>query len=59
MGLEERAQVWGLTFPLDNPSNPEGVVEQFTAEFELLEQRLNDRLVQRLQDCLLYTSRCV
>jgi|GEM_PF-23516 len=50
MGLEERAQVWGLTFPLDNPGNPEGVVEQFTAEFELLEQRLNDRLVQRLQE---------
>ena len=50
LGQEERAQVWGMTFPMDDPSNPEGVVERFAAEFELLEQRLNDRLVQRLQE---------
>ena len=50
MGLEARAQVWGVTFPMDDPANPEGVVERLSAEFELLEQRLNDRLVKRLQD---------
>ena len=50
LGQEERAQVWGLTLPMDDPANPQGVVERFTAEFELLEQRLNDRLVKRLQE---------
>jgi type VI secretion system protein ImpL len=50
LGQEERAQVWGMTFPTDDPADPEGVVERFTAEFELLEQRLNDRLVARLQE---------
>ncbi|MDQ5908898.1 MAG: type secretion system protein ImpL [Pseudomonadota bacterium] len=50
LGQEERTQVWGMTLPMDDPANPEGVVEQFTAECELLEKRLNDRLVERLQD---------
>ena len=50
MGQEARAQVWGVTFPMDDSANSEGVVERFSAEFELLEQRLNDRLVKRLQD---------
>ncbi len=50
LGQEERAQVWGMTFPMDDPADPEGVVERFSAEFELLEQRLNDRLVARLQE---------
>ena len=50
LGQEERAQVWGMTFAMDDPANPEGVVEHFAAEFELLEQRLNDRLVERLQE---------
>jgi len=50
LGKEERDQVWGATFPMDDPANPEGVVQNFTTEFELLEQRLNDRLVARLQN---------
>ena len=50
LGQEDRAQVWGATFPMDDPANPEGVVEHFRSEFERLEQRLNDRLVERLQD---------
>ena len=50
MGQEGRAQVWGVTFPMDDPANPEGAVEHFNAEFEILEQRLNDRLVERLQE---------
>ena len=50
LGQEERAQVWGATLPMDDPANPEGVVQHFIAEFELLEQRLNDRLVERLQN---------
>ena len=50
LGQEERAQVWGATFPMDDPSDPQGVVEHVAAEFELLERRLNDRMVQRLQE---------
>ena len=50
LGKEERDQVWGATFPMDDPANPQGVVQGFTAEFELLERRLNDRLVERLQN---------
>ena len=50
LGQEERAQVWGMTFPMDDPANPEGVVEHFAAEFDLLEQRLNDRLIKHLQE---------
>jgi type VI secretion system protein ImpL len=50
LGQEERAQVWGVTFPMDDPAHPEGVVERFAGEFDLLEQRLNDRLVKRLQE---------
>ncbi|MCB1778023.1 MAG: type VI secretion system membrane subunit TssM, partial [Candidatus Competibacteraceae bacterium] len=50
LGQEERAQVWGMTLPMDDPTESEGVVEHFSAEFELLEKRLNDRLVERLQN---------
>ncbi len=50
LGQEERAQVWGATFPMDDPSHPEGVVENVAAEFELLERRLYDRMVERLQE---------
>lgn len=46
---EERAQVWGMTFALDNPKNAEGPIGHFLDEFALLEQRLNARLVERLQ----------
>jgi type VI secretion system protein ImpL len=34
LGKEERDQVWGMTFPMDDPANPEGVIQNFTAEFE-------------------------
>ncbi|MDS4025604.1 MAG: type VI secretion system membrane subunit TssM [Candidatus Contendobacter sp.] len=50
LGHEQRAQVWGATLPMDDPANPRGVVEHFASEFELLERRLNDRLVARLQE---------
>ncbi|KAB2924334.1 MAG: type VI secretion system membrane subunit TssM, partial [Candidatus Contendobacter sp.] len=50
LGQEERAQVWGMTLPMDDPAKSEGAVEHFVGEFELLEQRLNDRLVERLQE---------
>jgi type VI secretion system protein ImpL len=45
----ERAQVWGMTFALDDPKNTEGPIGHFLDEFALLEQRLNACLVERLQ----------
>lgn len=46
---EEQSQVWGITFPLqENHDNPP--LEKFPMEFSLLEQRLNARLVDCLQD---------
>lgn len=50
LGSDERAQVWGMTLPLDDlqDDESEGVYELFEPEFDLLEQRLNQRLLQRL-----------
>lgn len=60
-GKEERMQVWGTTFPLSE--NEDAIpLANFDSEFTLLEQRLNSRLIDYLQDerdiqkrALLYT----
>jgi type VI secretion system protein ImpL len=44
---DKRAQVWGATFPLAH--NEAGRVGGFVAEFHALIERLNDRLLGRLQ----------
>ena len=44
---EKRGQVWGMTFPLSKTG--EGTAGLFTAEFSLLVERLNQRLLDRLQ----------
>ncbi len=49
LGKEEREQVWGVTFPLDEGAEPGGAVAHFPEEFDLLVERLNDRLVERMQ----------
>lgn len=49
LNKEARAQVWGMTFALDDGAAGEGPLAQFGAEFAGLEQRLNERLVERLQ----------
>lgn len=46
---EERAQVWGMTFALDDGKSASGPLQDFPREFAALEHRLNDRLVERLQ----------
>jgi type VI secretion system protein ImpL len=59
-GREERAQVWGTTFPLvEKGGNP---ITDFNERFSALEKRLNERLLDRLQQerdtqtrALLYT----
>ena len=49
MGKEERAQVWGMTFPYAAGAAPASAAPGFAAEFAALEQRINARLVDRLQ----------
>ncbi len=44
---ERRGQVWGTTFPLSKTG--EGTAGLFTAEFGLLVEHLNQRLLDRLQ----------
>jgi type VI secretion system protein ImpL len=44
---ETRAQVWGMTFPLE--SGPEGSSGKFAGEFAALMTRLQARLLERLQ----------
>lgn len=46
---EARAQVWGFTFALDDGQQAGGPLQAFGSEFAALEQRLNQRLVERLQ----------
>lgn len=43
LSREERGQVWGMTFP------PEGTLAAFPAEFDQLEQRLQARVLARMQ----------
>ncbi len=50
LGREEREQVWGVTLPLDDgKETSEAAVSHFPAEFDALIERLNDRLLTRLQ----------
>ncbi|MBU6498086.1 MAG: type VI secretion system membrane subunit TssM, partial [Rhodospirillales bacterium] len=46
---EKRAQVWGTTFPLAAGRGEAGPVAGFAAEFKALVERLNTRLLDRLQ----------
>ncbi len=48
-GKEERAQVWGTTFPFSEKHDPLSLLGNFDTDFTALEQRLNDRLIDRLQ----------
>ena len=48
MGKEERDQVWGMTFPLDENTDEEGAVAGFRTEFDLLVERLNNRMLERV-----------
>lgn len=49
LSKEERAQVWGMTFALDDGKSGDSPLAQLPAELTALEQRLNERLVERLQ----------
>jgi type VI secretion system protein ImpL len=48
LGKEERDQVWGMTLPLDDGKDEGGAVAGFLAEFDALLARLNDRMLERV-----------
>ncbi len=48
-GREERAQVWGMTFPLAADGTPAAALAAFPDEFESLERQLQSRLLERMQ----------
>jgi type VI secretion system protein ImpL len=49
LGREERAQVWGTTFPLQEGMDGDAALAAFPAEFQQLEQRLQERVLARMQ----------
>ncbi|HGM5582330.1 TPA: type VI secretion system membrane subunit TssM [Pseudomonas putida] len=48
-GRDERGQVWGVTFPLAQSEQPGAALAGFPAEFEALEQQLQVRVLERMQ----------
>jgi type VI secretion system protein ImpL len=49
LGREERAQVWGATFALQQDQGTDAALAAFPEEFRLLEQRLQQRVLARMQ----------
>ncbi|HEX4173531.1 MAG TPA: type VI secretion system membrane subunit TssM [Acetobacteraceae bacterium] len=49
MSREEREQVWGMTFPLDEGKDEAGAIAGFGSGFDALLHRLNDRMLERVQ----------
>jgi type VI secretion system protein ImpL len=49
LSREDREQVWGMTFDTVKSDDPEGVVSAYGGEFDALIGRLNDQLLERLQ----------
>ncbi|KAA1233172.1 type VI secretion system membrane subunit TssM [Agrobacterium tumefaciens] len=45
----DRQQVWGTTFKLDESYTAENLPQRLTEEFELLQQRVDAMLIERLQ----------
>ncbi|WP_296653535.1 type VI secretion system membrane subunit TssM [Paraburkholderia sp.] len=49
LGHDEREQVWGMTFALDESGQPGEVLAQFPEQFAALEKRLQARVLHRMQ----------
>jgi len=49
LGQEDREQVWGMTFHLDQHTGATAGIAEFSREFDRLEGRLNAQLLGRLQ----------
>jgi type VI secretion system protein ImpL len=50
LGKEERAQVWGVTFPLAGADQIDSALSSFPAEFAALEAQLQVRVIDRMQN---------
>ena len=50
LGQDARSQVWGETFPEEDSQHPVDFIEVFIDRFDELIQRLNDRLLKRVQE---------
>ncbi len=50
LGQDARNQVWGETFPEEDTKHPLDFVEVFVDRFDELVQRLNDRMMKRVQE---------
>ncbi len=50
LNREDRSDVWGMTFPLDDGKDQAGAIAGFDEEFDLLVERLNARLLERVND---------
>ena len=48
LAREDREQVWGMTLPLDEGKNEGGAVADFDKEFDLLLERANNRMIERI-----------
>ncbi|MCP5444560.1 MAG: type VI secretion system membrane subunit TssM [Chromatiaceae bacterium] len=48
LGREERGQVWGMTFPVTAKDDPEGGIARFAEEFKALEKRIDELLLERM-----------
>lgn len=48
LGREERHQVWGMTFPVDDGKSSENAINHFPEEYELLIDQLNSRVFDYL-----------
>jgi type VI secretion system protein ImpL len=49
LSREERAQVWGMTFPLAQEASVDSTLANFAGEFQALERQLQGRLLPRMQ----------
>lgn len=49
LGRDERAQVWGVSFALDDAKQVDRALSAFPSEFELLEKQLQVRVLDRVQ----------
>ena len=50
LGKEGREQVWGMTFPFDPAPTAAGTLRGFRGEHQALSQRLDQRLLGRMQE---------
>jgi|WetSurSiteA1Bulk_404760.scaffolds.fasta_scaffold00107_14 type VI secretion system protein ImpL len=50
LSKEERAQVWGVTFPAEDPDSPIDVIARVGNDFDDLLNRINAHLPRRLQE---------